>query len=195
MYLSIMLHKFSIKLRSGDFEGQSIILMTSNLPILLASPCPGALSRTIVAPGRRCIQLKNPFRFFIAFKKTSFVTVSFCANVYGTTNGNGRDQLTLETLLSSQTVTELTKKLERIVASVHEMRTAAARGTVTIMQKDETCFSKPKRGGNNRPARIRQGGSTWANLLTQTSRSRKAEQIFVSTLEDRRSSSTNDPVF
>ena len=115
--------------------------------------------------------------------------------LYGMANGNGRDQLTLETLLSSQTVTELTKKLERIVASVYEMRTAAARGTVTIMQKDETCFSKPKRGGNNRPARIRQGGSTWANVLTQTSRSRKAEQIFVSTLEDRRSSSTNDPVF
>ena len=67
--------------------------------------------------------------------------------LYGMANGNGRDQLTLKTLLSSQTVTELTKKLERIVASVHEVRTAAARGTVTIMQKDETCFSKPKRGG------------------------------------------------
>ena len=55
------------------------------------------------------------------------------------------------------------------------------------LQKDETCSSKSKRRGNNRPQRIRREGSQWASVVAITNAYQKAKEVFVSRLESRQS--------
>ena len=97
--------------------------------------------------------------------------------LYGITTGNSRLQISTESGLGPKAITRLTNMLELIISLSHDMRRSEAEGTGSFMQKDETCFSKAKRGGNNRVRRLRADGSQWVNVVVKTNRYHKAEEV------------------
>eukprot|EP00760_Papus_ankaliazontas_P024820 PhM_4_TR2430/c6_g2_i5/m.78590 len=105
--------------------------------------------------------------------------------IYCHIEGLQRKTAKRETKCTQKSVAGVIERLERLLAIAHQERYRRARWSVFNMQKDETCFSKIKRGGCNRNRRVRQQGSTWAHVLVETTPECKAIKVFVLPLPDR----------
>eukprot|EP00760_Papus_ankaliazontas_P036923 PhM_4_TR8407/c4_g2_i5/m.59072 len=90
-----------------------------------------------------------------------------------------------ESECTQKSVAGVIERFEELLAQAHIVRYTRARWSVRHMQKDETCFSKIKRGGCNRNRRVRHNGSSWVHVLVETTPDCRAIQVFVIPLEDR----------
>eukprot|EP00760_Papus_ankaliazontas_P026387 PhM_4_TR3032/c0_g1_i1/m.93612 len=91
-----------------------------------------------------------------------------------------------ETRVHKNTVSSIIRRFEAVMSRAHILRYKAARNQCWWIQKDETCFSKIKKGGPNRNRRVRKAGSTWVHVLVKCNSTWGAQEVFAIPVNDRR---------
>ena len=99
--------------------------------------------------------------------------------IYLFVHGSSPDSIARETQFRPQAIRDFRAKIEAMVSWAHVQRFEDAKGTARYLQKDETFFSKVKRGGCGKGKRVRESGPTAVHTLVITNPMDRARQVFM----------------